>query len=356
MEQNIVMQIIEDKNPEEARFRKGDFLIGTEGTLALLKNHSSVLSSTFYTLKHATIDELKESSDVKYHHVSRETPIDFYNFKIVTIHKEVALKHLNYKKRIPIKYSDKRKLHDVIDNKEQIHFLNEMAKYESECVLEGDWLNWTNCNEKLPQINYYNSLKSDRERQIYADSLGLQYALNLLLSPISNLTDTYDLECINTFFKNMEFYYEDERYIPKNNETEYLTSLKIQELWLPVEHFETDDYTNTKEINGVRLIKLDEYSIKNGVEQYSFTSNRIKFDSDWYDKFLIKLNDQYTTSLRIKELWLPASHFNLDNNTKTKIVNGIEFVEIDDAIENYSFTSNRVHYDSHWYSDFLIKL
>lgn len=356
MEQNIVMQIIEDKNPEEARFRKGDFLIGTEGTLALLKNHSSVLSSTFYTLKHATIDELKESSDIKYHHVSRETPIDFYNFKIVTIHKEVALKHLNYKKRIPIKYSDKRKLHDVIDNKEQIHFLNEMAKYESECVLEGDWLNWTNCNEKLPQINYYNSLKSDRERQIYADSLGLQYALNLLLSPISNLTDTYDLECINTFFKNMEFYYEDERYIPKNNETEYLTSLKIQELWLPVEHFETDDYTNTKEVNGVRLIKLDEYSIKNGVEQYSFTSNRIKFDSDWYDKFLIKLNDQYTTSLRIKELWLPASHFNLDNNTKTKIVNGIEFVEIDDAIENYSFTSNRVHYDSHWYSDFLIKL
>lgn len=356
MEQNIVMQIIEDKNQEEARFRKGDFLIGTEGTLALLKNHSSVLSSTFYTLKHATIDELKESSDVKYHHVSRETPIDFYNFKIVTIHKEVALKHLNYKKRIPIKYSDKRKLHDVIDNKEQIHFLNEMAKYESECVLEGDWLNWTNCNEKLPQINYYNSLKSDRERQIYADSLGLQYALNLLLSPISNLTDTYDLECINTFFKNMEFYYEDERYIPKNNETEYLTSLKIQELWLPVEHFETDDYTNTKEVNGVRLIKLDEYSIKNGVEQYSFTSNRIKFDSDWYDKFLIKLNDQYTTSLRIKELWLPASHFNLDNNTKTKIVNGIEFVEIDDAIENYSFTSNRVHYDSHWYSDFLIKL
>ena len=356
MEQNIVMQIVEDKNPEEARFRKGDFLIGTEGTLALLKNHSSVLSSTFYTLKKATIDEVKESDDVKYHHFSRETAFDFYNFKIVTIHKEVALKHLNYKKRIPIKYHEKRKLHDLIDDKEQTHFLNEMAKYESECVLEGDWLNWTDCNEKLPQINYYNSLKSDRERQIYADSLGLQYALNLLLSPISNLTDTYDLECVNTFFKNVEFYYEDERYIPKNNETEYLTSLKIQELWLPVEHFETDNYTNTKEVNGVRLIKLDEYSVKNGVEQYSFTSNRIKFDSDWYDKFLIKLNDQYTTSLRIKELWLPAAHFNLDNNTKTKIVNGIEFVEIDDVIENYSFTNNRVKYDSHWYNDFLIKL
>ena len=39
-----------------------------------------------------------------------------------------------------------------------------------------------------------------------------------------------------------------------------------------------------------------------------------------------------------------------------KMINGIEFVEIDDAIENYSFTNNRVRYDSHWYSDFLIKL
>ena len=318
MEQNIVMQIVEDKNPEEARFRKGDFLIGTEGTLALLKNHSSVLSSTFYTLKHATIDELKESDDVKYHHVLRETAFDF---EFVTI-----------------------------------YFLNEMAKYESDCVLEEEWINWTNSNEKLPQIKYYTNLTSDNERQIYADSLGQQYALTLLLGPISNLTDTYDLDCVNTFFKNVEFYFEDEQYKPKNDETEYVTSLKIQELWLPVEHFETDNYTNTKEVNGVRLINLDEYSVKNGVEQYSFTSNRIKFDSDWYDKFLIKLNDQYETSLKIKELWLPASHFNLDKNTKTKIVNGIEFVEIDDAIENYSFTNNRVRYDSHWYSDFLIKL
>ena len=353
MEQNIVIQIVEDKNPEEARFRKGDFLIGTEGTLALLKNHSSVLSSTFYTLKNATIDEVKESDDVKYHHVSRET---HYDFKFVTIHKEVAIKHLANKKRIGIKYHDKRILETLIDKEEQRYFLNDVAKYESECVLNGDWTTWTETNYKLPQINYFNSLTSDHERQIYADAIGQQYALNLLLGPISVITDSYDLDCINTFFKNVEFYYEDERYMPKNNETEYLTSLKIQELWLPVEHFETDNYTNTKEVNGVRLIKLDEYSVKNGVEQYSFTSNRIKFDSDWYNKFLIKLNNQYTTSLRIKELWLPAAHFNLDKNTKTKIVNGIEFVEIDDAIENYSFTNNRVRYDSHWYSDFLIKL
>lgn len=353
MEQNIVMQIVEDKNPEEARFRKGDFLIGTEGTLALLKNHSSVLSSTFYTLKKATIDEVKELDNVKYHHVSRETAFDF---KFVTIHKEVALKHLNYKKRIPIKYREKRKLHDLIDDKEQLYFLNEMAKYESDCVLEEEWINWTNSNEKLPQIKYYTNLTSDNERQIYADSLGQQYALTLLLGPISNLTDTYDLECVNTFFKNVEFYFKDDENLPKNDNTEYVNSLKIQELWLPVEHFEINNYTETKIINGVRLIKIDDYSVKNGIDNYSFTTNRIKFDSNWYDHFLIKVNNEYVTSLRIKQLWLPAAHFNLDDDTETKTVNGIEFVQIDDAIEQYSFTTNRVRYDSEWYSDFLIKL
>lgn len=353
MEQNIVIQIVEDKNPEEARFRKGDFLIGTEGTLALLKNHSSVLSNTFYTLKHATIDEVKESEDIKYHHVSRETAFDF---KFVTIHKEVAINHLNYKKRIAIKHNDKRILKDFLDDKEEIYFLNDLAKYESDCVLEEDWINWTNDNKKLPQIKYYTNLTSDNERQIYADSLGQQYALTLLLDPISNLTDTYDLDCVNTFFKNVEFYFEDDQYKPKNDETEYVNSLKIQELWLPAEHFETDDYTKTMTVKGIRLIKLDDYSVKNGIDNYSFTNNRIKFDSNWYDNFLIKVNDEYVDSLRIKELLIPSEHFNLDNNTKTKIVNGNKFVKIDDSIENYVFKHDMVRYDSRWYSDFLIKL
>lgn len=53
---------------------------------------------------------------------------------------------------------------------------------------------------------------------------------------------------------------------------------------------------------------------------------------------------------------MPAEHFNLDNDTETKTVNGIDFIQIDDAIEQYSFVNNRICYDSHWYSDFLIKL
>lgn len=280
MEKNIVMQITRDSNPEEARFRKGDFLIGTEGNLNLLKNHSSVLSTTFYSLENTTIEKVKQSNNVKYHHVSRET---HYDFKFVTIYKEVAIKHLTNKKRIAIKYHDERILENLIDKKEQLYFLNDVAKYESECVLNGDWTTWTETNYKLPQINYYKSLKSDYERQIYADAIGQQYALNLLLGPISVITNSYDLDCINTFFENVEFYFDDSTK-NKNDDNEYLTSLNV------------------------------------------------------------------------KELWLPASHFNLDNDTETKTVNGIEFIQIDDAVEQYSFTNNRIRYDSHWYSDFLIKL
>jgi len=227
MEKNIAMQITREENPDEARFRKGDFLIGTEGTLNLLKNHSSVLSDKWYTIENATIEQVKQSNDVKYHYVLRET---HYDFTFVTIHKEVALKHLNHKKRIPIKYHDERILETLIDKEEQLYFLNDVAKYESECVLNGDWVIWTETNYKLPQINYFNNLTSDHERQIYADAIGQQYALNLLLGPISVITDSYDLGCINTFFKNIEFYFDNNNTIFKNDEKEYVTSLRIKEL------------------------------------------------------------------------------------------------------------------------------
>lgn len=38
MRENIVMEIIRDSNPYEAKFRKGDFLIGREDMMHLLKN------------------------------------------------------------------------------------------------------------------------------------------------------------------------------------------------------------------------------------------------------------------------------------------------------------------------------
>lgn len=282
MVENIVMQITEECNPSEARFRAGDFLIGTQTALNLLKNQSGMFSDKYYTIENSTIKDLKESKNVKYHHVSKES---FHDFKFVTIHKDIAIKHLLNKKQIAINHHDKRILKDFIDEKEQNHFLYDMANHESECVLNGDWTTWTNINYKLPQINYYKSLKSDQDRQIYADAIGQQYALNLIFSPIHKGIDEYGLEHFNTFFKNVEFY------------------------------------------------------VNNTINQNKNQDN-----------------NEYLTSLNIKELWLPAAHFNLDDDTETKTVKGIEFIQIDDAVEQYSFTSNRVRYDSHWYSDFLIKL
>lgn len=278
MEQNIVMQIVEDKNPEEARFRTGDFLIGTKNTLNLLKNQNSIFpddsifSDKHYTIENSTFKKVKESNNVKYHHVSRETSA--YNFTFKTITKEMALKHLANKKRIAIKHHDTRILEHILSDEEQTYFLNDVAQYESECVLNGDWLTWTKTNYKLPQINYYNNLKTDAERQIYANAIGQQYALTLLLGPIHIITDTYNIDCFNTFFKNIEFYFDDENITQKNNENEYVTSLRIKELWLPAAHFNLEPNVENKEVNGIKFVQIDD-----AIENYSFTNNKVKYDS-----------------------------------------------------------------------------
>lgn len=282
MTKNIAMQITRESNPDEARFRKGDFLIGTEKTLNLLKNKSEFFSDKYYTIENSTVKNLQESKHVKYHHVSKES---FHDFKFVTIHKDVAIKHLLNKKKIPIKHNDTRILKHLINEKEQNYFLCDMANHESECVLNGDWTTWTNINYKLPQINYYKGLKSDQDRQIYADAIGQQYALNLIFSPIHKGIDEYGLEHFNTFFKNVEFYFDDTINQNENQDNnEYLTSLNIKELWLPAAHFNLDDDTETKTVNDIEFIQIDD-----AVEQYSFTSNRVYYDSDWWDNFLIKL-------------------------------------------------------------------
>lgn len=77
MEKNIAMQITHECNPDEPRFRTGDFLIGTENTLSLLKNQNSIFpndsifSDKYYTIENSTVEKVKESTNVKYHHVSR---------------------------------------------------------------------------------------------------------------------------------------------------------------------------------------------------------------------------------------------------------------------------------------------
>lgn len=281
MEQNIVMQITHECNPDEARFRTGDFLIGTQNTLNLLKNQSGFFSDKYYTIENSTIKKLQESKNVKYHHVSKES---FHDFKFVTIHKEVAIKHLLNKKRIAINHNDTRLLKDLIDEKEQNYFLSDIAQHESECVLNEEWLTWTDTHWKLPQIEYYNSLKTDAERKIYADASGQQYALNLLFSPIHKGIDTYGLEQFNTFFENIEFYYNNNIDHDKN---EYLTSLNVKELWLPAEHFEIENPSDIKTVNDKQYIKVSQ--INEALERYSFQTNRVYYDSDWWNNFLIKL-------------------------------------------------------------------
>ena len=278
MEQNIVMQITHECNPDEARFRTGDFLIGTENTLNLLKNQSGFFSDKYYTIENSTIKNLQESKSVKYHHVSKES---FHDFKFVTIHKDVAIKHLLNKKKIAIKHNDTRILKEIIDEKEQSYFLHDMTQHQSECVLNEEWLTWTDTHWKTPQIEYYNSLKTNAERKIYADALGQQYALNLLFSPIHKGIDTYGLEHFNTFFENVEFYYNDKI---NHDNNKYLTSLNIKELWLPAAHFSLEPDTETKTVNGIEFIQIDD-----AIEQYSFTTNRVRYDSFWYSDFLIKL-------------------------------------------------------------------
>lgn len=109
------------------------------------------------------------------------------------------------KKQIIIQKNDKRPLVDLLDDNETKHFLKELAAYETECTLEEDWLIETDLTSRTHQINYYKSLKTDQERQIYATAIGQQYALDLLCSSLEEITRIYDLDFLNTFFKTVEF-------------------------------------------------------------------------------------------------------------------------------------------------------
>lgn len=109
------------------------------------------------------------------------------------------------KKQIIIQKNDKRHLVDLLDDDETKYFLKEMATHETECTLEEDWLIETDLASKTHQINYYKSLKTDQERQIYAIAIGQQYALDLLCSSLEEITRLYDLDFLNTFFKTVEF-------------------------------------------------------------------------------------------------------------------------------------------------------
>lgn len=109
------------------------------------------------------------------------------------------------KKEIIIQKNDKRHLVDLLSDDETKYFLKEMAAHETECTLEENWLIETDLASKTHQINYYNSLKTDQERQIYATAIGQQYALDLLCSSLEEITRIYDLDFLNSFFNTVEF-------------------------------------------------------------------------------------------------------------------------------------------------------
>ena len=72
-----------------------------------------------------------------------------------------------------------------------------------------------------------------------------------------------------------------------------MRNIEIKELWLPVEHFELDeDELDENKNSQIRIVDGKKYLnitwFKGGLEQYSFKSNRIKFDSDWWDDFIIE--------------------------------------------------------------------
>lgn len=105
------------------------------------------------------------------------------------------------KKKITITTDDKRKLIDILDDEEIKHFLKELATRETECILNENGLPFKNMVHKQHEINYYNSLKTDHERRIYATAIGHETALNILYSSIKDILDAYDLECLNSLFR-----------------------------------------------------------------------------------------------------------------------------------------------------------
>lgn len=111
---------------------------------------------------------------------------------------------LGIEKQITVTTNDKRRLVDLLDHEEAKYFLKEFADCETKCTLDEGWLIDADKSSKALQSAYYQSLKTDQERQIYATAIGQQYALDLLCSTISEVLRMYDLEHLNTFFKTVE--------------------------------------------------------------------------------------------------------------------------------------------------------
>ena len=117
-----------------------------------------------------------------------------------------------------------------------------------------------------------------------------------------------------------------------------------------------------KEFKYIYKLKEESVNLKE-FKDYSFKETLLLIASQFnlvetYNK-KEKNNSSFINKIEIKELWLPSEYFELDKKSKLKIVKGKEYIKInslEDGLTHYSFETNRVKFDSDWYSDFLIKL
>jgi hypothetical protein len=113
--------------------------------------------------------------------------------------KEESLIIESYSKRIinAKDYLDKP-LIEILNDKEQLKFIEELSAYEFNCIAEEDWLNFKDNHRKLQQEEY-KKLVTPLEKKIFAKGMAIQFAQERLNSKLKDLLDFYNLDCFNTF-------------------------------------------------------------------------------------------------------------------------------------------------------------
>lgn len=165
----------------------------TINTFIEINENLNHLNGTFIKIFALTVNNSDYTKDQLYSFFDKE--IDAFETYITT----------PSTKEIIIQPNDNSTLRTLLNKDQQTQFLKEVGSYEAEIVLNEDWLTWTDYPEKRPQIDYYKSLKTDHERQIYATAIGQQIALNWLYRPLHELLTVYDIDCLNSFIETVEF-------------------------------------------------------------------------------------------------------------------------------------------------------
>ena len=87
---------------------------------------------------------------------------------------------------------------EILNEREQMKFLEEVSNYEFSCIAEEDWLNFKENHRKLQQEEY-KKLVTPLEKKIFAKGMAIQFAQERLNSKLKDLLGFYDLDCFYTF-------------------------------------------------------------------------------------------------------------------------------------------------------------